>query len=396
MSVRIVWFSTVSVGLLAVAALACSDPGECNGDGDCFDDQVCSGSRCVPAPSADGGDSPPSDTAEPDSERTDSGADVEPDTAPSGDVDPDRPAPDSGDVRARFVDLASGKEHNCGLLDDGRVYCWGGDQAVIDQVPGKRRFTAIRSEGRVVCGRQTDGRLHCWGPNIDNLDFLPVRSIPASAEFDVWAPGGGGGDVSVCIESSSTSTKFTCYRSGGFSFDVSGKGGVSDVEAVELHGCAIFADGIQCDNPPQNGDSPPAAPDSVDFSSSPDMGCGVRQANGDAYCCAIGADGTPTCFSRTEIQPHGPTPDRLLDRIVVGSDFTCGRLVEHPASIVVCWDAENDQAVTIPETLHVQKLSAGTKHACALIDDGDITCWGDQKNGRTDSVEADRAAARLE
>ena len=69
---------------------------------------------------------------------------------------PDRPG---------FTQVATGENHSCALLQDGRVRCWGpNDQGQLN-APAVVRFHQITSGWRFSCGLRTDGGITCWGRN---------------------------------------------------------------------------------------------------------------------------------------------------------------------------------------------------------------------------------------
>ncbi|MBA3670407.1 MAG: hypothetical protein H0W68_00090, partial [Gemmatimonadaceae bacterium] len=78
----------------------------------------------------------------------------------------------------RFVRLAAGLGHTCGLTSDGSAYCWGwngrgelGDGTTQTRtlpvpVATTIRFsTIVGATGPVTCGLTTTGQAYCWGEN---------------------------------------------------------------------------------------------------------------------------------------------------------------------------------------------------------------------------------------
>lgn len=75
----------------------------------------------------------------------------------------------------KFVDLALGEYHACGLTAAGLAYCWGrndrgqlGDSAGARDAPvtpaaGGRVFAEIEAGDNDVCGRTSQGEVWCWG-----------------------------------------------------------------------------------------------------------------------------------------------------------------------------------------------------------------------------------------
>jgi alpha-tubulin suppressor-like RCC1 family protein len=104
------------------------------------------------------------------------------------------PAAVSGNLR--FVQLAAGSYHTCGLTREGDAYCWGSgpslgtgspeDRAVPTPVHGSHRFVQLAAGVRMTCGVTAEGQAYCWGPGASTMgwdsgeagQFEPVRVEP--------------------------------------------------------------------------------------------------------------------------------------------------------------------------------------------------------------------------
>lgn len=77
-----------------------------------------------------------------------------------------------------FASITAGGSHNCGLLKDGRAYCWGGHligqlgdcsvrklSAVPQPVCKGHRYVRLDAGSSHTCGIATDGAMYCWGRN---------------------------------------------------------------------------------------------------------------------------------------------------------------------------------------------------------------------------------------
>jgi len=86
------------------------------------------------------------------------------------------PVPVSGHLR--FVTVAAGLRHACGVTLDGDAYCWGRNSIgelgsgivgtnspVPALVDGGVTFRSVTVGDRHSCGEGTDGSLYCWGSN---------------------------------------------------------------------------------------------------------------------------------------------------------------------------------------------------------------------------------------
>ena len=94
-------------------------------------------------------------------------------------VEQDVPAAVSG--KHRFVLIAQGNQHTCGITTDGTVYCWGANRLgqigdgltenkyVPAPVSPERKFKLITAGGNDfsghTCGITTDAKTLCWGDN---------------------------------------------------------------------------------------------------------------------------------------------------------------------------------------------------------------------------------------
>ena len=80
-----------------------------------------------------------------------------------------------------FTQITVGSQHSCGLMGDGKAYCWGynadgqlGDGTITTRlkpvpVAGGLRFAQISAGSDHTCGITTENRAYCWGANGGNL-----------------------------------------------------------------------------------------------------------------------------------------------------------------------------------------------------------------------------------
>lgn len=89
-------------------------------------------------------------------------------------TDSNVPVPVSGDLGFREVD--TGGSHTCAVTPAGAAYCWGsnsqgqlgsgggpGIQTTPVPVAGRLRFLQLATGGRHTCGVSSDGAVYCWG-----------------------------------------------------------------------------------------------------------------------------------------------------------------------------------------------------------------------------------------
>ncbi|HEU5055802.1 MAG TPA: hypothetical protein VFU21_04735 [Kofleriaceae bacterium] len=146
----------------------------------------------------------------------------------------------------------------------------------------------------------------------------------------------------------------------------------------------------------------------------PCEGCALAVAAGASHSCAILAPGTVHCWGENgdlQLGSSGgssaaPRPVEGVTgavELAAGDRHTCATLVDSGA--VVCWGA-NDRgqlgtgttgASALPgdpvvDSELARSLTAGGAHSCAIDDDTNVWCWGDNQFGQVSADAADIAA----
>jgi alpha-tubulin suppressor-like RCC1 family protein len=270
----------------------------------------------------------------------------------------------------RVTQLAAGDEHTCALLSDGSVRCWGknaagqlgyGNRDTIgdDELPSSVgpvsvtttpgvRVTRLAAAVDRTCALLSDGTVKCWGDNpsgelgTGNRDTIGDDELPSSV-----------GPVSVTT--------------------------VPGVTAVGLaaggsHTCALLSNGtVTCWGRGGNGE----------------LGYGIRQSVGD--------DELPSSVGPVDVTR---APGVTVQAVAAGRFETCALLSDRT---VKCWglntfgelgygntatigDDEPPSSVgpisvtTSPNVTPIGVV-AGDYHACALLSDGSVRCWGSTLDG---------------
>jgi alpha-tubulin suppressor-like RCC1 family protein len=224
------------------------------------------------------------------------------------------------------VEVVVGLFFSCARSATGTVYCWGkNDQGQIgDGTAIKRnRPVAVQGLGRVerlsladnmACALKADGRVACWGANRGNL-FLP-RGVTHSL-------------TPVLID---------------------GLEGVAQLSVGGDHACAVGGDGrTTCWGEPFNGFGPALGGSGVDdFEPIAGLPLAEKVCNGVKHSCALLADGRVKCW---------------------GSNLTgqCG---------VEVGDTVTPDGDPIANLAGVTDFTCGDYTTCALLEDGNIQCWG--------------------
>lgn len=353
---------------------------------------------CSPAPDAV---VPPSASAGPRASASAAAAGTAPPPAPLVD-------PAFGSKAPPTVAVAEG--YACAVRKDGRVSCWGTNEAgqlgfgdttprqgpVV--VPGVEDAVEVVAADEHACARTNGGAVWCWG---DGEWFRLGSKRAAGAHAPVKVP-----DVADAVR----------------------------VAVSRFHGCAVLAGGgLRCWGDPGGGRlgldhldhvTEPAnvamdAKNVTGVALSSDMTC-YRDGAGKVACWGLGEDrdanqrhevavkdvvafapasymtcvvdtaGVVTCWGpRTPPKVDEAVPKGLTN-VVLGA-FGCGV----GTAGVVCWDAyaltrgamledpENTDELVRYETLvGAKELHASSRAACVRAADGDVFCWGDNTEGQ--------------
>ena len=277
-------------------------------------------------------------------------------------VDMNEPPVDQGDVSdlpvdsfvpgctegCAIVEVSAGSDFSCALRESGEILCWGAN------LYGQLGDGAMRHGS--VCG-------------MTGVEPLDCSATPVVVE-DVLA---------------------------------------TSVESEGAGSCALDGAGtVQCWG---LSDAVPVGSDvrSRLLSPEPRSGFGTVDsfAKGLVHTCGVKADGTLICAGQNEagqigngdFDPHTEPVDLTLTGVVeveVGGEFTCART----ASAVHCWganagnqlgddashttcgsppvtyDCSSEPVEVAIDATQVTGLALGWEHACALMTDGTLQCWG--------------------
>lgn len=341
--------------------------------------------------------------------------------------------PGAGPVSGTWVSVSAGGAHTCALDSKGRVACWGandrgqaGTGAGGDWVQSPTyvasgiTFASVSAGGRHTCGLDGKGQVWCWGANdmgqLGDGTFSD-RSTPVRVQApDTFTQVSAGWDHTCAVSRGGT---ILCWGD-----NVQGQAGIgqatqnpvpptavrssvsfSEVSAGRVHTCAIATTGSAfCWG--ANGDGVLGEGTLID-SPLPTLVVGAHTfvdiVAGDTDSCAMDAEGMGWCWgpnsygqvtagSMTIVGTPGPRSPVALVSLGVGDSWTCALAA---AGYVTCWgvrwdDPQGtnypvDRAGWQPSALagkSAQALSVGARHACALLDTGQVVCWGQGvKNG---------------
>jgi alpha-tubulin suppressor-like RCC1 family protein len=252
--------------------------------------------------------------------------------------------------------VVAGADFSCALLADGQVICWGGGargqlgggDGVSRPVPGAAvalggKAVALAAGDHHACALRDDRQIACWGANDRGqlgLGDTEDRLAPAVV------PGGARRAVAVSARVDSTCVLLDDQAIGCWGANDRGKLGLGDANDRA---------------------APPAA--------SIDLGTGRNAsalAVGGAFACAILDTKQAKCWGdNTSLQLGAPlrAPAYGDDANEMG-DFLAAAVQGGGRS--------------------VRAIAAGRAHACAILDTGDVRCWGDNAYGQLGAGDPDR------
>lgn len=313
--------------------------------------------------------------------------------------------------------VAAGDQHSCALFHDGRLRCWGsnnygklgyGNLEAIgdDETPASVGDVDVGATVLdVACGREhtcvvvEGGAVRCWGLNNRGQLGIPGPTYALGdvigddpEELPSSLPDVNLGGQAVAITASSWSTfvllddgTVRCFGQNA-SFGTCGYGtdefAVGDDEHPAIEGpIELGAPAIQID---AHGDHACAVLDDGDVRC---WGFNSEGALGLGHLDTIGDDELPTSAPALSF-------DTPVVEVQTALRHTCVRL---ESGEVKCWgrnnfgelglgdvDPRTDAGAVGPLSLggDVVDLAIGGGHGCALLEGGDLRCWGDANFGR--------------
>ncbi len=276
-------------------------------------------------------------------------------------------------------EVSVGVEHVRASLHDGSVRCWGSSSygalgnPAGDSSPGAFDVAGVRASALSLgwgrsCALGSDGTVRCWGRNLDgdlgigaaDSRYHAAGGPPVEGVTTATALGAGRyHECAVLRDRSIVCWGATPYgESGGgpapshaSPIAVPGVANATQVAGGTDHTCARLSDGtVLCWG--LNGNGQCGADLSVSPISSPTRVGTIADARsiaaGDAFTCALRADGTVWCWGSNNNSQLGETP------------ASTGR----------------GEPAAVRGLSGVTAITAGASHACALLGDGTVRCWG--------------------
>jgi hypothetical protein len=261
-----------------------------------------------------------------------------------------------------YVEVVAGNRIVCGRRANGAVSCdgWNGSGTVRAPTFSFQRISAGVLD---ACGITSSGAAVCWGEHY----LGPLPSIVRGFALD---------RVAACwLDAAGT---ITCTGAWHEDAPAPPRGAFRALSLDGTDGCAIDVAGdVQC-----WGFRAPQFPPDKNFVS---IDVGLNGA------CGLTRDGKAFCPSTDPLMP--PELPGTWKSVSMGTAFACGITT---AAEVGCYGDGNrgGGGVNGSPRQHYASIVAGYEHACAIVDDGTVACWGYDTAGET-SPPAGLHATRL-
>ena len=249
----------------------------------------------------------------------------------------------------RFVAVAAGDRHACGLGVDRTVSCWGNGHDGEADPPGGQ-FASIAAGYRRSCGIRTDGTAVCWGLNRHGQSDVPdgrFTALTVSREYSCGLRPGGNID---------------CWGEGATKRPIP-TGRFTAIAGGPSHSCAVRSDGaVVCWGHDDRG--------LTDVHEVPG-GAFTAVTAGASHSCGLRTDGTVRCWGRGSAAEDAPSRERF-DSVDSGLFHTCGLGTDGSAT---CWGIEDGGRTRAPGG-PLSHTSAGASFSCGVRLSGAVVCWG--------------------
>lgn len=295
-------------------------------------------------------------------------------------------APDASSIMlGEATAVTAGDAHTCALLVGGAVRCWGqggsgqlgtggrdnrGDGAVdplsgtddASNVPLGSPAIAISAGGEFTCALLSAGTVRCWGDG----RFGVLGSRGTDARLDGLADGPTDDASTVPLAGAATA-----------------------ISSGPQHACALLAGGaVSCWGNGADGRlGSGAVDDRLDGVGAADEASVVPLTEpataisvGGAHSCALLSSGAVSCWGSAAYGQVGAgRTDSRLDGVISGT----GAGATDAASLVPIkpiGTPANRLAAT--PSVRATAIAAGGEHTCAVVDGGDVRCWGRGASGQ--------------
>lgn len=283
--------------------------------------------------------------------------------------------------------LTAGELHTCVLLSGGSVRCWGeGSSGQLGSggrdsrrdghadhlsgtdeastVPLGGAATAISAGGEFTCALMSDGAVRCWGDG--RAGVLGSRATDSRLD---GLPDGPTDEASV----------------------VALGGAATAITAGTQHACALLAGGaVRCWGAGANGRLGSGATDdrldgevaggTDEASSVPLAEPATAISAGESHTCALLASGAVSCWGLGASGQLGAgRSDSRLDGVVSGSGAGA---TDAATTVPLKLPGTAQNRLTTAASVRATAIAAGAQHTCAIVEGGDVRCWGQGSLGQ--------------
>ncbi len=214
----------------------------------------------------------------------------------------------------------------------------------------------VTAGGHFGCSLNNSGQVTCWGENDSG------QSTPPSFVFKEISAG----TSHVC--GITAQSLVSCWGWNGYNITHSTSGfGIVEISSGETHACARnFLGNVNCWGDTSNNLTNVPATIYSQIDAGAFHTCGIRSS-----------DQLVLCWGQNDHAQLdlGVYASSAFDKISAGEKGTCGILND---GTLVCWGE-----ITTPPSGTYQQISVGTNHACAINSAGELVCWGDNTDGKT-------------
>ena len=309
----------------------------------------------------------------------------------SGEGNYSRPVSVSG-VAGNAKAVVCGSDHTCVLLQNGSVKCWGynrygqlGDKSntesflPVDVEGLDKNIVAIAAGNWHTCALESSGKMKCWGWNGSGQigdGTTDESNIPVAVK---------GLQSGLTVKAIAAGKDFTCALMSNSKVECWGNNGSGQL------GCLTF-----------ESSSNPGFVSNGNLS-----GVNTISAGFEHVCVALGIKtGLPRCWGAnsfgqlgdgTEVKKNVPTAVKVLESgvalMAAGESFTCALL---QSDGIKCWGANSEGQLGNNSTVRSMfpvdvtslvdpgliAITAGSNHACVLLENGKRKCWGKNAKGQ--------------
>lgn len=300
--------------------------------------------------------------------------------------------PNLSDVKG----LAAAPDFTCALMSGGSVKCWGNNSAgqlgsssasssaVPIDVPGVANVQALAAGRDFACAATTDGTVFCWGNNAEG-------QLGRSSSGATGAPAIVNGVTSAIYVA--TGSNFSCalLANGQVScwgwnyFGQLGDGTTTARPTAAAVSNLTNAVQVVATVDPSSSSSTVDGPTACTRLADSTVACWGDNSSGE-----LGNPGIMSFYSEKPVTVAGLAG---ASDLAAGCDFFCSVI---SGGVVKCWGSNvagqlgtgntdlgfSSSVASVTNLTNVTSVAAGASHACALLANGAVYCWGANRSGQ--------------